>query len=469
MALSGIFYGTTSNPRLKPQIVWSAVQSPEGNYSDVTASLQYTRSNSGYTTGGTWTGSLTIGEETVQDTLYMEITYGNVTTVLTHTARIYHEDNGEKTITISATGGITYPAEASLKTTTISQSVTLDTILTASTLSVSDGNIGSCATVVVNKKASAFTHSLAYEFGSLSGYINASGQPVDSEEIFSETVVNFFLPEDFYGEIPDSKAGTCTVRCRTYSGDSVIGEKTAQFTVTASEALCAPEVTLTVTDCNEATISLTGDSAVLVRNASDALCVLSARGKNGATILQKQIAGQPVEGDFLVLSGVDSPTISAFVIDSRGYKTETVCTPQTVPYVVLTGNAAVKRLDPTGDKALLTLEGQCFRGSFGQAENSLSVTVTVPGLGQSFTSSPEIREDNSYYLALELSGLEYTRSYQVEVSAQDLLSRVDKTLTVQRGVPVFDWGEGDFAFHVPVSVPELLINGKTLAQWLKEV
>ena len=137
--------------------------------------------------------------------------------------------------------------------------------------------------------------------------------------------------------------------------------------------------------------------------------------------------------------------------------------------MALTSNAAVKRLDPTGDKALLTLEGQCFRGSFGQAENSLSVTVTVPGLGQSFTSSPEIREDNSYYFALELSGLDYTRSYQVEVLVQDLLSRVDKTLTVQRGVPVFDWGEGDFAFHVPVSVPELLINGKTLAQWLKEV
>ena len=468
MALSGIFYGTTSNPRLKPQIVWSAVQSPEGNYSDVTASLQYTRSNSGYTTGGTWTGTLTIGEETVQDTLYMEITYGNVTTVLTHTARIYHDDNGEKSITISATGGITYPAEASLKTTTISQSVTLDTILTASAISASDGNIGSCATVVVNKKASAFTHSLAYEFGSLSGYINASGQPVEEEEIFPETVVNFFLPESFYGEIPDSKTGICTVICRTYSGDRVIGEKTTQFTVTASEVLCAPEVTLTVTDCNEATISLTGDSAVLVRKASDALCVLSAQGKNGATILQKQIAGQPVE-DFLVLSGVDSPTISAFVTDSRGYKTEITSTPKTVPYVALTGNASVKRLDPTGDKALLTLEGQCFRGSFGQAENSLTVTVTVPALSQSFTLSPELREDNSYYLTLELSGLDYTRSYSVTVTAQDRLSRVDKTLTVHRGVPVFDWGEGDFAFHVPVSVPELLINGKTLAQWLKEV
>ena len=39
MALSGIFYGTSSNPRIKPQISWSAKQSVAGNYSDVTAKL----------------------------------------------------------------------------------------------------------------------------------------------------------------------------------------------------------------------------------------------------------------------------------------------------------------------------------------------------------------------------------------------------------------------------------------------
>ena len=60
MALSGAFTGTTGNQYIFPTIKWSAVQSQDGNYSDVTATLYYSRSNSGYTTSGTWSGGITI-------------------------------------------------------------------------------------------------------------------------------------------------------------------------------------------------------------------------------------------------------------------------------------------------------------------------------------------------------------------------------------------------------------------------
>ena len=32
------------------------------------------------------------------------------------------------------------------------------------------------------------------------------------------------------------------------------------------------------------------------------------------------------------------------------------------------------------------------------------------------------------------------------------MGEVTCTLSVQKGIPVFDWGEGDFAFHVPVAL-----------------
>ena len=43
MAGSGSFTGTTANSAIVPTITWSAAQSQEGNYSDVTAVLTYDR------------------------------------------------------------------------------------------------------------------------------------------------------------------------------------------------------------------------------------------------------------------------------------------------------------------------------------------------------------------------------------------------------------------------------------------
>ncbi len=462
MALSGIFYGTTANPRLKPQISWSAVQSVSGNYSDVTAKLQYTRSNSGYTTGGTWSGSLTIGDETVEKTLYMEITYGNVTTVITHTARIYHDENGAKTITISATGGITKPAEASLKSTKISAQITLDTIPRASAVSATDCNVGACSTVVIGKKSNAFTSSLAYEFGELTGYLSSSGQPVAEEEKFTQTVVNFAVPESFYLQIPNAPTGICTLTCRTYQGQTPVGSSQTAFTVTASASLCAPEVSLEVADGNSQTVTLTGNPAVLVRNGSQAVCTLTATAKNGATIVKKQVAGQDCEENTVVLDAVLSGEIPYFVTDSRGYTTEKTYSAPTAPYVPLTVNATVKRESPTGDSAVLTLSGQCFAGSFGAVDNNLEITVSQPEIGLSQTISPALQEDNTYALTQTLTGFAYNQGYTLTVVAQDKLGRVEKALPLMAGVPVFDWGAGDFRFHVPVYLPKLFVGDKEI-------
>ena len=366
MALSGIFYGTSSNPRIKPQISWSATQSVAGNYSDVTAKLQYTRSNSGYTTGGTWKGSLTINGDTLSKSLYMEITYGNVTTVITHTVRVYHDGSGKKTITVSGTGGITSPAEASLKTTDISAKITLDTIPRASAISATDCNIGANSTVVVSKKDSGFTHTLAYKFGSLSGYIASTGEPVETAEKFSQTVVNFSVPESFYAQIPDAPSGTCTLTCVTYQGATKIGTKTASFTVTALKDQCAPEISLAVEDTWEKTCQLTGDPQVLVLNASKAKCLLTATAKHAATVVSRTLLGKAVPEEAL-LDPVTTAELVYAVTDSRGYSVEQTYPAPYIAYVQPTVNASVKRDSPTANPAVLTVTGQCFCGSFGAA------------------------------------------------------------------------------------------------------
>lgn len=462
MALSGTFYGTTSNPRIKPQIVWSAKQSVAGNYSDVTAVLQYTRSNSGYTTGGTWEGTLSINGETVTDKLYLEITYGNTTTALSATVRVYHGDDGKKSIAISATGGIVTPAEASLKTTEISETITLDTIPRASEISATDCNIGSCSTLVIDKKSSSLSSSLAYRFGSLTGYITSAGGVSTAEKKFSATVVNFKVPTTFYAQIPEAARGTCTITCTTYAGSVKVGSTTTTFCATAAESLCAPTVAGAVKDTRAETVALTGNDQVLVLNASKATCTITATARNSATITKKSIFGRSVTGTQLVLDPPTKGEIAFVAKDSRGYRTQLNYTAQTVAYLKPTANIKPKRDTPTGSTAKVTVTGKCFQGSFGKSSNTLTLKLEVVGTGTTLTLTPTVNDDNTYRGVFKLTGLPYENSYSLKLTLTDKLTTITKNATLPRGMPVFDWGKSDFQFHVPVYIPKLYVDGKQI-------
>lgn len=106
MALSGAFTGTTGNQYIFPTIRWSAVQSQDGNYSDVTATLYYSRSNSGYTTSGTWSGGITIDGQWTAGSRHIEVSYQSGTLAMSATVRVYHDADGSRSVTISAAGYI---------------------------------------------------------------------------------------------------------------------------------------------------------------------------------------------------------------------------------------------------------------------------------------------------------------------------------------------------------------------------
>ena len=94
------------------------------------------------------------------------------------------------------------------------------------------------------------------------------------------------------------------------------------------------------------------------------------------------------------------------------------------------------------------IRGNYYNGSFGAADNHLEVSYTVDGEEFTVEVTPE---ENSYEVTVSLEGLDYQQSYAVTVAVRDALEVVEKTLTLGKGVPVFDWGENDFSFHVPVT------------------
>lgn len=465
MAVQGKFSGTTSNSRIKPTITWTAAQSVEGNWSDITAILTYSRTNTGYITGGKWKGSITIGEQTFSESKTIEITHNSNTEAMRATVRVYHDDYGQKTLNIRAAGAI---SGSTLTKTTISQEVTLDTIARASAVSAAEGYIGGCATVVITRKNDGFTHSLGYAFGSGSGYVAADGSLCDQPVQFAAGVVNMTLPESFYDQLTDSSQGKCTLTCATYSGETLIGTKTAEFTVRADPKLCAPVITGTVAEQNALAATLTGDSGNFIRYVSDGLCTVSASGRFGATITEKTVAGIPVTGDTLTLEKLEQEKIIFTCTDSRGFTASCeICLPL-IPYIPLTNNAAVQRTDPTSGNATLTFQGSCWQGTFGAYDNELRYEYSINGVHMYHEPLP-MGEASSYTLTEPLQGLDYQSAHTVEVTVHDKVMSVTKTLRVNKGVPVFDWGENDFAFHVPVSLPELTVDGVALADYIRRI
>ena len=420
--------------------------------------------------GGTYTGDPVVCELRVtidgNVVFYRDATSGNKTNcsigqVLASGQKVItHNNDGSRRVAMKMEAGIYVWAINKDGSATFD----LDTIPRASTIGASDANIGSNTTIVVNRKSTAYTHSIAYKFGSLSGYITADGKTSNSESKYSATTISFAIPTSFYAQIPNAKNGTCTLTIKTYSGSTQIGDaQTCTLTVTAPQATCAPSVSGTVVDSNDATKALTGDNSKLVRYYSTALCTITATAKNSATISDKKIGGAAVSGNTRSISKVEQNTVSFYAKDSRGYEATANVGFTLIPYVLLTNNSSGQRTDPTSGNAKLTIKGDFFNGSFGTVANALSVKYRIAPSGGSYGDYVDVTPTttgDSYSATVPLSGLDYESEYTIQIAAADKLASVTKTVTIRRGIPVFDWGENDFAFHVPVYVDGNLLASK---------
>lgn len=382
--------------------------------------------------------------------------------VVSGEATVLHNDDGKKTVAVDVE--IWTDTNQYLPTyISGSETVELTQILRESTISATDANIGAVSMIAVNRKSSGYTHSIAYRFGTVTGYITANGGASDSEVKLSDVYIGWTVPTAFYASIPNDKSGECTLTCKTYSGDTQIGGiKTCIIRCTAAESLCAPTVTGTVVDTNEAVTALTGSASKLVRYISDALCTISAAAKNGAAIKQRRIAGQAATDTTRTISAMELDAVTFDATDSRGYLGAVTVPVDLVPYIKLTCRATSTRLTPTGDKVQLNISGSYYNGSFGAAANSLSVKYKVDNASGWTEAAPTI-SGNAYTVQVELSGISYNATHAIAIMAADKLSAVQVNDTIKRGVPVFDWGEHDMEMHIPVVSPaaSLALDGGT--------
>lgn len=340
----------------------------------------------------------------------------------------------------------------------------------ASKVGATDANIGSTSTITVTKYNTSYYHSLQYEFGDLSGYITSSGGVQSTETKFQGESIAFTVPTSFYAQIPNRKTGVCTITCRTYSTSSsttVLGTATTcTFTATAYSGNCSPTVSATVIDTNATTKALTGNENTLIRYCSKAKCTITATARCSATITSLSIAGTSVQPGTvsLTLSNTDKTSFDFSATDSRGYTASKTINPTVVSYVVLTCNPTVARPTPTGSTMTINITGNVFRGSFGAYSNTLTLQYRYRESGGSYSSwktidSAKVVFGTSSYRtngAITLNDeFDYQKAYDFQIKATDgangvVLTTAQQTVTVQKGVPVFDWCESDFNVNADI-------------------
>lgn len=323
MALSGTFYGTTSNQYIQPKIVWSATQSISGNSSTVTATLYYSRTNKGYTTEGNGSFSITINGVKTTASKRITLTYNSNTQAMSASVNVAHNADGTKSVAISATGSL---RGTTLTSTSISSTVTLNTIprATQPSLSASSVNMGSAVTISLPRASSSFTHDLAYSFRGGAYVAIASGVGAS----YSWTV------PDLASSIPSATSGSLTVRCITKNGSTTIGTKTVSMTAKVPSSVVPSISAVTV---SEATAGLAAQFGAYIQSKSKLSVAITAAGAKGSTIssyrttfLGKTYTAKTWTSDILTASGTLSMTTT--VTDSRGRTASKTTTVQVTAY-----------------------------------------------------------------------------------------------------------------------------------------
>ena len=375
---------------------------------------------------------------------------------------------GDKTVTIEANINLTnvyYESKGYyLSNYSKSQACTLPNIPGASTVSATDGNIESTISIMISRKVADATHTLTYDFGGLTGTIATKT---------SETTVPFTLPTTFYAKIPNSKTGTGTIKCTTYnsSGTQIGDTQSTTFTATASEDKCKPTVSLTAVDSNGTTKALTGDENKFIKYFSTASLTLTATAKNSASISSRKITcgdGKSSTSASATFNNVESASFTGSTTDSRGYSASTTLNKTLVNYIKLTCNIDVYRPEPTTGEVYLKASGNYFNGSFGSVANTITLRYrykeSTSSTWGSWVTITATKSGNTYSYSSSLGKtFDYTKSYNFQVNVYDKLMNLTPSANVSQGIPVFDWGENDVNFNVPVNIDgEVTRGGKEL-------
>lgn len=236
----------------------------------------------------------------------------NGTVIASGTFTFTHKDDGTRSFTASAEGGVYWHNVNCTGSATFS----LNTIARASQPSLVTypettndvGDFGVEFGIHMNRKSSAFTHTVRYEYGSRSGVI--------ARDV--ETGVRWAVPLDFMNDIPNATSGSGRIYVDTYNGSTFVGTKYTGFTAKVPASV-KPSCTIQVLDATD--IQKTYGS--LVKGLSKLYVKTNFYAAYSSPVTAYNVTANGVkytEAEITtgVLTAAGTTTVTATVTDKRG-------------------------------------------------------------------------------------------------------------------------------------------------------
>lgn len=344
-----------------------------------------------------------------------------------------------------------YSGSGSTRDTTYSYTLPVDPAV--STITATDANIESTSVITIAKYDANFTTTVSYKAAGQSNFT-----PIWEKE--AHTSYGWTIPSSLYSLIPNAKEIEVTLQCETYNGSTLMGTETCTLTATANLTKCAPGVSINARDINMESKTLTGNNKFIINGISDLRVETAAEAKNSATITSIAVycGGSVKNGTDVTFNGADSAAVHVIVTDSRGFSTKLYDQSlKLINYITPTITHTITRDTPTGNTVTVSVKGLWFNGSFGAATNTIQLKVAYKRDGEGSYSAPYdmtvTKGANDYTATINLSGLDYTNAYRFQIRLYDSVYKDGKEVSdiyLSKGIPVFDWGENDFRFNVPV-------------------
>ena len=377
--------------------------------------------------------------------------------------KITHENDGTKTIRLTATGSIS-PIGLNFS---ISEDVVLDTIPRATTLLDQSGTIGHNLVINWSPASDKFTHKLTYSFGSIKDEVLGT----DLKKSFT-----WSIPTKLYKEFAGQSAKG-TLKLTTYNGNTQIGStQEVSLTIYANQSFSEPVIDgASLKDINSTTVALTGDNGTFILGQSKLFLTLTFKTRNFATLKSLSINGTTIANNKVTAGkqSTDGTTVYGLeyeygtlntkqllfkVTDTRNYAVElkTVISDSIViNYVPLTAVTTFKRITPTGGKVGLVFNGNYFNGSFGASSNTLSISYKYKKSTDSTYTTVNLVNNtdykisgNAYYSGTGSSKqtitlaptFDYKTQYDVQVVIKDKLTTLPViNAIISKGIPIMWW------------------------------
>lgn len=296
---------------------------------------------------------------------------GSSQLIFAHDYVVGHNNDGSKTVGIKISVNLNTGGYGSSM---VAFDLKLPNIPRASSGSVTSGDLGTPVKISIDRKVSAFKHTLRYDWNGVTGTIASN----------VDTSYSWTLPMSFADKIPNATSSWGRVFIDTYNGSTKIGTKEATFTGNVPASVKPTLGGISLSDSNTTVSNLINTSNTFVQvlsnikvafnNASGAYS--STISNYHAEIVDRNMTTTSNNGALGIMSFSGSATIRATVTDSRGRTSEPVEVEVNVlPYFTPQLSFTAQRSGSAGTTITVTRNAKIAPLTIGDAQkNTMKLT-----------------------------------------------------------------------------------------------